>query len=86
MLPVPRKSNGNQKERCMSTIVRGAVMIWTAGMLTAHYVGFVQNMDATFVAGLFTSTLATFGVTTARRDDENQPSQSSKQKNSSTQP
>ena len=86
MLPVSRKGNGNQKERCMSTVVRGAVMIWTAGMLTAHYVGFVHNMDATFVAGLFTSTLATFGVTTTRRDDEAQQPQQSKQKNPPAQP
>lgn len=54
----------------MNTIVRGAVMIWTAGMLTAHYLGIVQNMDATFIAGLFTSTLATFGVTSTKKDDE----------------
>lgn len=86
MLPAPRKNNGSQKERCMSTIVRGAVMIWTAGMLTAHYVGFVQNMDATFVAGLFTSTLATFGVTTARKDEEAPTPPRPKQKTPSAQP
>lgn len=58
----------------MGTFVRGAVMLWTAAMLTAHYVGAVKNMDATFIAGLFTSTLATFGVTAVRKEDaERQP-------------
>ena len=59
----------------MGTFVRGAVMVWTACMLTAHYMGIVQNMDATFIAGLFTSTLATFGVTQVQRKDEDKPNQ-----------
>jgi hypothetical protein len=54
----------------MGTFVRGAVMVWTATMLTAHYLGVVQNMDATFIAGLFTSTLATFGVTQVQRKED----------------
>lgn len=68
--PTNRGTKPKDGDRCMNTAVRVAVMIWSASMLTAHYVGFVKSMDATFVAGLFTSTLATFGVTSLRRDDE----------------
>lgn len=56
----------------MSTLVRGAVMVWSAGMLTAHYFGVVKNLDATFIAGLFTSTLASFGVTTVGKSEDDQ--------------
>lgn len=68
--PKRKGTKVNKKQPCMSTFVRGAVMIWSAGMLTAHYAGVVKNMDATFIAGLFTSTLATFGVTSAKKEDD----------------
>ena len=54
----------------MNTFIRAAVMVWTAGLLTAHYAGVVKNMDATFIAGLFTSTLATFGVVSEKKKEE----------------
>lgn len=73
MLPFKKDKPPDPKERCMSTFVRGVVMLWTAGMLTAHYAGIVKNMDATFIAGLFTSTLATFGVTSIKKDDTDHP-------------
>lgn len=83
--PTNRGTKPKNSDRCMNTAVRAAVMIWSASMLTAHYVGFVKSMDATFVAGLFTSTLATFGVTSLRREDgENQKVHPSKSKSSSS--
>jgi len=71
--PRLKETGAGNRDRCMSTFVRGAVMVWSASMLTSHYLGVVKNMDATFIAGLFTSTLATFGVTqTQRKDEESQ--------------
>ena len=51
----------------LSTIVRLAVLTWSAGILTLNYVeipGYVQEqkIDPTFIASVFTGTLATFGV------------------------
>jgi len=53
----------------LSTIVRLAVLTWSAGILTLNYVeipGYVQEqkIDPTFIASVFTGTLATFGVQT----------------------
>ena len=50
----------------LSTIVRLAVLTWS-GILTLNYVeipGYVQEqkIDPTFIASVFTGTLATFGV------------------------
>lgn len=68
--PPARGTKMGNKDRCTGTVIRVAVMVWSGAMLTAHYIGVVQNMDATFIAGLFTSTLATFGVTQVRKDDD----------------
>ena len=51
----------------LSTIVRLAVLTWSAGILTLNYVeipGYVQEqkIDPTFIASVFTGVLATFGV------------------------
>ena len=53
----------------LSTIVRLAVLIWSAGILTLAYVKLPaafnipeQKLDPTFIASVFTGTLATFGV------------------------
>lgn len=46
----------------LSTIVRMSVLAWSASLLTASYLGIVRDLDATFIAGLLTSTLGTFGL------------------------
>ena len=51
----------------LSTIVRLSVLVWSAGILTLNYVkipGYEQGdkIDPTFIASVFTGTLATFGV------------------------
>ena len=53
----------------LSTIVRLAVLGWSAGILTLAYVKLPaafnipeQKLDPTFIASVFTGTLATFGV------------------------
>ena len=67
------KENIDDKEEqlaFLSTIVRLAVLTWSAGILTLNYVeipGYVQEqkIDPTFIASVFTGTLATFGVQAA---------------------
>ena len=53
----------------LSTIVRLSVLVWSAGILTLVYVKLPaafnipeQKLDPTFIASVFTGTLATFGV------------------------
>ena len=53
----------------LATLIRVIVLIWSAGILTLNYVeipGYVQEqkIDPTFIASVFTGTLATFGVQT----------------------
>ena len=55
----------------ISTSVRLAVLVWSAGILTLAYVKLPaafnipeQKLDPTFIASVFTGTLATFGVQT----------------------
>ena len=56
----------------LSTIVRLSVLVWSAGILTLVYVKLPaewsipeQKLDPTFIASVFTGTLATFGVQAA---------------------
>ena len=56
----------------LSTIIRLAVLTWSAGILTLNYVkipGYEQGekIDPTFIASIFTGTLATFGVEAGQR-------------------
>ena len=53
----------------LSTVVRLSVLVWSAGILTLAYVKLPaewkipeQKLDPTFIASVFTGTLATFGV------------------------
>ena len=45
-----------------SEIVKALVLIWSAGVLTASYMGMLQKMDPTFVASLLSGTLASYGI------------------------
>jgi len=58
----------------LSALVRVVILSWSAAILTLNYVtipGVPQkNIDPTFIASVFTGTLATFGVVPARKKDE----------------
>ncbi len=66
------KEHAEDKEEqlaILSTFVRLAVLVWSAGILTLAYVKLPeslkipeQKLDPTFIASVFTGTLATFGV------------------------
>lgn len=58
----------------LSALVRVAILSWSAAILTLNYVtvpGIPQkNIDPTFIASVFTGTLATFGVQAAKKKEE----------------
>ena len=59
-----------------SEIVKAAVLIWSAGVLTASYMGMLQKMDPTFVASLLSGTLASYGISRVdnnKKEDTKQP-------------
>jgi hypothetical protein len=63
----------NKREKCMSTVIRVAILSWSAALLTASYAGLLAKMDPTFIATVFTASAATFGINTMKKggdDDE----------------
>ena len=51
----------------LATLIRVIVLVWSAGILTLNYVKIPgsergERIDPTFIASVFTGTLATFGV------------------------
>ena len=51
----------------LATLIRVIVLVWSAGILTLNYVKIPgydagEKIDQTFIASVFTGTLATFGV------------------------
>ena len=70
----------------LSALVRVVILSWSAAILTLNYVtipGVPQkNIDPTFIASVFTGTLATFGVVPAKKDrkEENKKEVEKKEK------
>ena len=61
------QTNHNNKEKTMGTIIRVAILSWSAALLTASYGGVLQKFDPTFIATVFTACAATFGVNTMKK-------------------
>ena len=61
------QTNQNNKEKTMGTIIRIAILSWSAALLTASYGGILQKFDPTFIATVFTACAATFGVNTMKK-------------------
>jgi len=64
--------DNDKKGKCMSTVIRVAILSWSAALLTASYAGLLSKMDPTFIATVFTASAATFGINTMKKggDDE----------------
>ena len=66
----------------VSTLVRVIILGWSAAILTLNYVtvpGIPQkNIDPTFIASVFTGTLATFGVVPAKKKEEKETKEDTK--------
>ena len=66
----------------LSTFVRLGILVWSAGILTLNYVeipGYKQEqkIDPTFIASVFTGTLATFGVQAGKSSKKDKDSSAS---------
>ncbi len=73
MLPKKKKDHDDEfqwHEEGISSLVRLIVLTWTGAILTLNYVSIPgipqQKIDPTFIASVFTGTLATFGVTPSK--------------------
>lgn len=62
--------------------MRVVILAWSGAILTLNYVtipGVPQRqIDPTFIASVFTGTLATFGVQTAKKKDEEEKKEEKK--------
>ena len=56
-----------------SEIVKALVLVWSAGVLTASYMGMLQKMDPTFVASLLSGTLASYGISRIDKNSKSEP-------------
>jgi len=56
-----------------SEIVKALVLVWSAGVLTASYMGMLQKMDPTFVASLLSGTLASYGISRIDKNSKQDP-------------
>ena len=81
----PKKKEENKFEWAdegVSTIVRVIILGWSAAILTLNYVtvpGIPQkNIDPTFIASVFTGTLATFGVVPTKKDKKEEKKEEDK--------
>jgi len=74
---LPKRKNNEQEDNDfhwhdegISSLVRLIVLGWTGAILTLNYVSIPgipqQKIDPTFIASVFTGTLATFGVTPSK--------------------
>jgi hypothetical protein len=51
-------------------LVRLSVLSWSATLLTASYAGILPKMDPTFIASIFTGSLAWYGIERRDRDQD----------------
>ena len=66
------EKEGNRVE----TVVKIAVLIWSAGMLTASYIEppngkKLVDFDPTFIASIFSGSLASFGLQVGKKKNNN---------------
>jgi len=74
------KENFDDKEEqldALSTMVRLGILVWSGAILTLAYIKLPpvlqipeQKLDPTFIASVFTGTLATFGVQAAKKNGD----------------
>jgi len=78
-----QKNRFDWADEGLSALVRVVILSWSAAILTLNYVtvpGIPQRqIDPTFIASVFTTTLATFGVQTGKKkEEEKKPSEENK--------
>ena len=76
---IPKVSEGadrEEKREWLGDLVRIIILIWSAGLLTASYVRLpgghkMMDFDPTFIASVFSGSLAGFGVAVASKNGMN---------------
>lgn len=56
------------KDHKKSEFIRFVILVWSAGLLTASYAGWMQKMDPTYVASVLSGTLASFSITREKKE------------------
>ncbi len=51
-----------QSYEWLSEVVKVSVLSWSAALLTLSYMGYFQKMDPTFIASVFSGSLAGYGI------------------------
>ena len=87
MESTPKKEETKQNkfdwaDEGLSALVRVVILSWSAAILTLNYVSIPgipqRQIDPTFIASVFTTTLATFGVQTGKKKEEEKPKEEEK--------
>ena len=77
-----KKDKFDWADEGLSALVRVVILSWSAAILTLNYVtipGVPQkNIDPTFIASVFTGTLATFGVVPTKKDKKEEVKEEAK--------
>ena len=60
----------------LAEIVKVSVLSWSAALLTLSYMGYFQKMDPTFIASIFSGSLAGYGI--SRASDANRKQKGTK--------
>ena len=80
--PKKKENTFEWADEGVATLVRVVILAWSGAILTLNYVtipGVPQRqIDPTFIASVFTGTLATFGVQTAKKKDEEEKKEEKK--------
>jgi hypothetical protein len=60
----PQENHDEKEGVSVADLVKCAVLVWSATLLTVSYLGFFpqMKMDNTFVASLLTGAMASFGI------------------------
>ena len=77
------KDNEEDKSEVLGNLVKVVVLIWSASLLTFSYVRLpngqkILDFDPTFIASVFSGSLAAFGLSPAKAGGGNGKSSSSK--------
>ena len=80
--PKKKENKFEWADEGVATLVRVIILAWSGAILTLNYVSIPgvpqKQIDPTFIASVFTGTLATFGVQTAKKKEEEKPKEEKK--------
>ena len=81
--PAVEKADDDDKSEVLGNLVKVVVLIWSASLLTFSYVRLpngqkILDFDPTFIASVFSGSLAAFGLSPAKAGGGNGKSSSSK--------